>query len=141
MVLAERPRSASAHPRNVVVGHLVGVAAGFAALWLFSLWTHPSVMVEGVTSRRIAAAAVSLALTSLLLQILHAPHAPAGATTLIVSLGLLKTGDALLAIIAAIAFVTVVATAMNLLTGARRSLVTHRDADCERRKSDSGARP
>lgn len=122
MVLAERPRSASAHPRNVLVGHLVGVAAGMAALGIFGLWSHPAVTVEGVTVPRVAAAALSLAVTSLLLQVVRAPHAPAGATTLIVSLGLLTSDNALLAILAAIAFVTVVATGLNLLTGARASV-------------------
>jgi len=127
MVLAERPRSASAHPRNVVLGHLVGVAAGVGALFAFGLWSHPSVIVEGVGLARVAAAAVSLAATALLLQVLRAPHAPAGATTLIVSLGLLKSVDALLAILAGIAFVTIVATALNLLSGARSTLDTHRE--------------
>ena len=127
MVLAERPRSASAHPRNVVLGHLVGVAAGVAALVVCGLWSHPSVIVDGVTLPRIAAAALSLAATSLLLQLLHAPHAPAGATTLIVSLGLLKSADALLAIVVAISFVTAVATALNLLSGTRTTLATDRD--------------
>lgn len=122
MVLAERPRSASAHPRNVLVGHLVGVAAGVAALGVFGLWSHPAVTVEGVTVARVAAAALSLAATSLLLELVHAPHAPAGATTLIVSLGLLTSLNALLAILAAVVFVTAVATALNLLTGARTSL-------------------
>lgn len=127
MVLAERPHSASAHPRNVVLGHLVGVAAGVAALVVCGLWSHPSVRIYGVTVPRIAAAALSLAVTSLLLQLLHAPHAPAGATTLIVSLGLLKSAEALLAILVAISFVTAVATALNLLSGARTTLTTDRD--------------
>jgi hypothetical protein len=119
MVLAERPRSASAHPRIVMLGHLVGVAASVGALCAFGLWSKPSVGIEGVTVARVGAAAVSLAVTSLLLQVWRAPHAPAGATTLIVSLGLLKTGAARAAILAAVAFVTVVATALNLMTGIR----------------------
>jgi EamA domain-containing membrane protein RarD len=77
-----------------------GVSAGVGALWACDLWTHPSVTVEGVTVARVVAAAVSLAATSLLLQLLHAPHVPAGATTLLVSLGLLKSGRAVLAICA-----------------------------------------
>lgn len=131
MVLAERPRSASAHPRNVLVGHLVGVAAGVGALVALGLWSHPSVIVEGVSLARVAAATLSLAVTALLLQGLHAPHSPAGATTLIVSLGLLKSADALLAILAGIAFVTIVATGLNLLSGARSTLDTNREPRIE----------
>ena len=76
MVLAERPRSASAHPRNVVVGHAVGVAAGVASLLLFGLWHAPAVTLDGITAARIAAATVSVALTAFVLQTVHAPHAP-----------------------------------------------------------------
>jgi len=122
MVLAERPGSASAHPRNVLAGHLVGVAAGVASLLLFNLWHSSAATLHGITPARVGAAALSLTLTAFFLQVLHAPHAPAGAATLIVSLGLMKSVPDLLAILAAIAFVTVVATVSNRLTGKRTRL-------------------
>lgn len=122
MVLAERPRSASAHPRNVVVGHAIGVAAGLFSLLLFGLWNEPPLGHHRPSVARVGALIVSLALTTLLLQLLRAPHAPAGATTLVVSLGLFRTPHDLLAIVTAIAFVTAVATALNVATGRRQSL-------------------
>lgn len=122
MVLAERPRSASAHPRSVLVGHTVGVAAGLFSLILFGLWHTPPVLRGGVGVARVGAVIVSLALTTLALQLLRAPHVPAGATTLIVSLGVLTSPRDLLAILTAIAFVAVVATALNLASGRRRTL-------------------
>lgn len=122
MVLAERPRSASAHPRNVLVGHLVAVAAGLLALLAFGLWHAQPAMHAGIGMTRIAAVVVSLAVTTLTLQLVRAPHPPAGATTLIVSLGLLRTPRDLVAIVTAIAFTALVATVINLATGRRRSL-------------------
>jgi len=122
MVLAERPTSASAHPRNVLVGHLVGVGAGLLALVIFGLLHAPAVVSGGIGLSRVGAAVVSLCLTTLVLQVVHAPHAPAGATTLIVSLGLLKSPRDLVAIVTAIAFTALVATVLNLATGRRRTL-------------------
>jgi len=122
MVLAEHPRSASARPRNVVIGHVVGVLAGLLALLVFGLWHAPAVTTHGVTAARVGAVVLSLAATTIALQAVHVPHPPAGATTLIVSLGLLKSPHDLVAIIVAIAFVALVATAINMLSGRRRWL-------------------
>ena len=90
MVLAETPRQPPAHPRNVVAGHVVGVTAGYVALLVTGLTDHPAVIQEGLTGRRVVAACLSLALTAFVLQAMRTPHPPSGATTLIVSLGILR---------------------------------------------------
>jgi CBS-domain-containing membrane protein len=56
---------------------------------------------------------VSLALTALVLQAIRTPHPPAGATTLIVSLGLLKTPASLRAMLLSVILLTVLATIIN----------------------------
>lgn len=121
MVLAETPRQPAAHPRNVVVGHLVGAVAGYLALVVTGLTAAPSVTEAGVDGRRIAAAALSLALTTLALQVVRAPHPPAGATTLIVSLGVLPTPVDLLVVMGSVLLVTAAATALNTVAGARQA--------------------
>jgi hypothetical protein len=121
MVIAETPRQPAAHPRNVLAGHLVGVAAGYLALLVTGLTAAPAVVQQGVTVPRIVAACLSLALTALVLQVLGTPHPPAGATTLIVSLGILKTPTQLLAVLLSVLLVTAVATALNLVTGVRQA--------------------
>jgi hypothetical protein len=121
MVIAETPRQPAAHPRNVLVGHVVGVAAGWLALVVTGLTAAPAVVLQGITAPRVVAACLSLALTALVLQALGTPHPPAGATTLIVSLGVLRTPSQLLAIVLSVLLVTAAATALNLLAGVRQS--------------------
>ena len=91
LLFFEQPMNAGSSPRNTLIGHLVAVLAGALCLALFGLLDDPSILVEGVTPLRIGAAALSLALTGAVLLLLRASHPPAGATVLIVSLGLLKT--------------------------------------------------
>ena len=113
MVLAETPTQPAAHPRNVLSGHVVGVAAGYLSLLVFGLTNNPPVTQEGLTTTRVAAAVLSVALTALVLQAIRTPHPPAGATTLIVSLGILKTPASLRALLLSVVVLTVLATLIN----------------------------
>lgn len=113
MVLGETPDEPAARPRNVVVGHLVGIAAGWIGLAVTGLLHHPSVLEEGLTAARVAAAVVSLVLTTGVLVLLDVPHPPAGATTLIVSLGILSQPVQLLVIAASVVVCLVVALAIR----------------------------
>lgn len=84
---------------------------------IFGLVGAPSVLDAGMTVPRIGAAALSIALTTAVLIILSASHPPAGATTLIVGLGLLAT-PALLAVMAlGVILLTIVAWLLNRLLG------------------------
>lgn len=120
MLFFERPLQAAAAPRNTLVGHGVAIGAGWLSLLLFGLLAAPPVLQQGITPARIGAAAVSVALTALVLKLLDAPHPPAGATTLIVSLGLLTSPTELLAIAGGVALLTVVSVALNRVLGLRQ---------------------
>lgn len=121
MVLAETPRQPPAAPRNVLVGHLVGVAAGYGSLVLLRLSGHPPVIVEGLTVPRVLAAALSVAVTAFVLQALRTPHPPAGATTLIVSLGILSRPAQLGTLLLAVVLVTAVSLVLNRLMRVRHA--------------------
>ncbi|TQJ20158.1 HPP family protein [Micromonospora sp. A202] len=95
-------------PRNTFIGHAVALLAGYLFLMVCGLADEPSALQEGVSGPRIVAVAGSLAVTVLVLMLLKASHAPAGATTLIVSLGLLRTPTQLLIAAGAAVLVTVV---------------------------------
>ncbi|MCW2776626.1 MAG: hypothetical protein JWN17_351 [Frankiales bacterium] len=113
MVLAETPAQPAAHPRNVVSGHVVGVFCGYLALLVTGLVDHPTVLQEGLHAPRVVAACLSVGLTALVLQLMGTPHPPAGATTLIVSLGLFKTERSLAVLLVSVAVCTLVATTLN----------------------------
>jgi len=82
--------SRRASPRNTMIGHAVAILAGVLSLALFGLLDKPSLLQEGVTLARVGAATLSTAVTGAVLLLLRSSHPPAGATVLIVSLGLLQ---------------------------------------------------
>lgn len=120
MIFFETPKSAAARPRDALVGHGVALLAGLVALEVFGLRGHPSAVVEGLTLSRVLAAALALGLTTFVLSSLKAPHPPAGATTLIVALGILTSNSQLGTMALAIVFVTVFGLLLNRLLGARQ---------------------
>jgi hypothetical protein len=117
MLHLEKPRAPESSPRNTLVGHAVALLAGYALLAACGLTDNPPVLQEGVSWPRIVAAAGSLAVTAVVLLLANASHPPAGATTLIVSLGLLKTPTQLLVAAGAVVLVTAVDWAYNRATG------------------------
>lgn len=113
----ESPMSPQSSPRNTIIGHLVAVLAGAASLAVFGILDHPSVLVEGVTPERVGAGALSLALTGAVLLLLKSSHPPTGATTLIVSLGLLKTPHEMAALMGGVVLLTVAGWILNRAAG------------------------
>jgi CBS domain-containing membrane protein len=97
------PRAPAAAPRHTIYGHAIGILCGYGALWLFGLQHAPPAMATGVSAARVGAAALSLASTGALMILLKAAHPPAGATTLIVSLGIVTSPFHLLMIEIAVA--------------------------------------
>jgi CBS domain-containing membrane protein len=84
----EQPSMRSARLYSVVVGHLVGIAAGFLALWICHGWAAPALLSTGVvTWRRVLAAGLAVILTTVGNIVLKSQQPAAAATTLLVSLG------------------------------------------------------
>lgn len=85
---SETPDQDSARPYNTVVGHLIGLLAGFVAVWMFGAANAPSVLAtHELTAPRVWASVLAVMLTLLGGLLLRASHPPAAATTLIASLG------------------------------------------------------
>jgi CBS-domain-containing membrane protein len=72
----------------------------------------------------VLAGALSVALTTVVLTLLKLQHPPAGATTLIVSLGILHQPPQLLAMAGAIVLITVLGFALNRLLLGRQPTAT-----------------
>lgn len=111
------PTQASASPRNTFFGHLIGAAAGYLSLVVFNLTEAAPALASGVTLPRVGAAALSLGLTAGLMVWTRVPHPPAGATTLIVSLGILRTPSELVVLMVAVVLLTVQGFVINRLAG------------------------
>lgn len=111
------PMSPSASPRHAIYGHAVGVFCGYGSVWLVRLQHAPSAIGLPLETRRIAAVALSLALSGSLMILLRTAHAPAAATTLIVSLGLVTRFPQLIAIELAVILLSAQAVLINRAAG------------------------
>lgn len=87
----ETPERPSAHPYNVVIGHLIAVLAGFISLAILGAWSAPPVSAHGVPLPRVWAAVLATVLTVLGTQFARATQPAALSTTLLISLGIMQT--------------------------------------------------
>ena len=111
------PTAPAACPRNTIIGHAIGVGAGYLSLVVFGLTSAGPALTEGVTWPRVGAAALSLGLTSGVMVWARVPHPPAGATTLIVSLGIITTPPQLAVLMLAVVLLVLQGYVINHLAG------------------------
>lgn len=111
------PLSESSSPRNTILGHAIGLLCGYAAFAFAVASSPPFGMNPGVHGPRVLAAALSLSATGALMALLRVSHPPAGATTLIVSLGIISQPKELVIIEVAVILLTIQAFAINRLAG------------------------
>lgn len=116
-ILFHLPLAEAASPRNVLCAHLLGAICGWLCLALFGLRDEPSAFVEGMNLARVGAAALALGSTAGLMALLRIPHPPAGATSLIVSLGLMPGLAQIPVLIAGVLLLLVQALVLNRLAG------------------------
>lgn len=118
-VLAEHPGEPGSQPHRVLGGHAIGVAAGLACYVAIAgpgTVAVPPPPPASMAGLRLAVAGVlSVALTSAAMLATDLDHAPACATTLIVSLGLLSTVFEGLLVVAAVAVLVAVHRAGRLV--------------------------
>ena len=84
---------------------------------IFGLTEADPALATEVTWARVGAAALSLGLTSGLMVWFKVPHPPAGATTLIVSLGILKTPAELSVLMVTVVLLVGQGVVINRLAG------------------------
>ncbi len=113
----ETPMAEVASVRNTIIGHSVGAGVAFVWLNVFGLVGEPSAIATEFTADRVACVALSLAFTGGILRLLRAAHPPAGATTVIVSVGLLTTWDEILILMCGVILLSAAAVGLNRLLG------------------------
>lgn len=121
ILLFTTPRSRAAKPRNVLIGHAIGIICGYLALVVTGLAHAPSIVDGTVTWPRIIAASLALAATGAGMVLAKAPHAPAGATTLIIALGLITAPYSLVVIEVAVGLLVLQALVIDYLAGVKRA--------------------
>lgn len=105
------PLRRDSSPSHTLFGHGIGALSGYFALWMMGLLGVP--FSTHIAGQRIVAAAIALGLTCALTILLHADHPPAGATTLIVALGILPNPIDFAFLMAAVVMLVVLALIIN----------------------------
>lgn len=90
-ILFYRPLVPAASPRNVILGHAIGVLTGWLSLWAFGLFGEASVFDVGMDGARLGAITLGLGLACAGMVALNAAHPPAAATSLLVAMGLIDS--------------------------------------------------
>jgi CBS-domain-containing membrane protein len=111
------PLQENSSPRNTILGHAIGLVCGYGAYALTGAANLPFGVHFGVYWPRILPAALSLSATGAFMVLLRADHPPAGATTLIVSLGIISKPKALVIIEVAVFLLVAQALVINRLAG------------------------
>jgi CBS domain-containing membrane protein len=116
-ILFHLPMAEAAAPRNVLSAHVVGAVCGWLCLALFGLLDQPSAFEVGMDYPRVGAAALALGATAGLMALLRIPHPPAGATALIVALGLMPALSQIPVLIAGVLLLLGQALVLNRFAG------------------------
>lgn len=112
--MVETPKQKSSTPYNVIVGHAVGIGAGFAALAMTGAWFAPQVSVAaGVPASRMWAAAIAAALTVAVNLVLKAGQPAAVATALLIASGPMQQPRAALSIFLAVVIIVILGEPMR----------------------------
>lgn len=88
VMVANEPKHPGSRPYSIVLAHVVGMAAGFAAVAVLGIAHAPSVFAAGhVSLARAAAALLAIGVGTAVELSLRAQHPPAASTTLLAALG------------------------------------------------------
>ena len=130
------PTLPTASPRHTLLGHAIGIACGYGSLVVTGLEHAPPAIITGVDGARVLAAALSLASTGALMILFKAAHPPAGATTLIISLGIVTAPFNLLVIEIAVALLVLQAIVINRAAGIDYPLWARREKSSQQSAPD-----
>ena len=111
------PQAPASAPRNVVLSHAIALFCGWAALAVSGALGAPSALAAGFRPEHVLSSALALGGTVALTERLHVRHPPAGATTLIVSLGVLQQPVQFAAVVCGAALTAGCALALHRLSG------------------------
>jgi len=114
VLAGEMPAHPVTRAWNTIVGHFGGLLAGAIGGILAGAASQPAVLVDHVvTPQRVLASVIAIALAAIMGGLLRASHPPAAATTLLVSLGSLRTIEDGVNLMAGVLVLTAVASLLR----------------------------
>jgi len=122
------PLVPASSPRHVFCGHALGMLCGWLALWVTGGLGQPAALA-GLGLPGVLAASLALGATMLVMGACRCVHPPAGATTLVVSLGLLQQPLDLAALLGGGLAVAAIAQAFHRLRGVDYPLWSPRETE------------
>ncbi|MDQ2712126.1 MAG: HPP family protein [Acidobacteriota bacterium] len=126
------PLAETASPRNAVLGHAIALCCGFTAFSITGMSHLPPGLPVEIYWPRVLSAAISLSLTGAIMVLLRVSHPPAGATTMIVSLGIISKPGYLVTIEAAVILLTAQAFVINRVAGLSYPIWRHRESPSQK---------
>ena len=116
-ILFSSPMHPTAAPRNVILGHLIGLTCGYGTYKLAVLLTGTPVVHDSDLLVVCASAIVALSACSVLMIQLSCPHPPACASSLVMLLGGVATLENVLLMVLVVIWLAYQAVGMNRLAG------------------------
>ena len=110
------PEVPSAAPRNAIGGQVCGVAGGAGALAAFGLLHHRGGVAD-MSGARAGAIGVSLLLATALMLLFKVSHPAAGATALMISLGIVTSPGEWLELLGAVVLLCAMGVVVNRWAG------------------------
>ncbi len=123
LLCAREPGAVTTTARSIVGGHILGLLCGLGAALVCGATQLPNALSGPFELSHALASALALGGTALASGWLRCPHPPAAATTLVVSLGLLRGAPDLAAFLAGVALTALCARLLGALrasTGSSR---------------------
>lgn len=111
------PLAPSAAPRNIVLGQIIALSAGYVSVVAMHIVPGEALLHGAISWQEVVASALALALTSGGMILFDAPHPPAAATTLIVALGTLRQPMQILGLLAGVVILIAIAFGLNRFAG------------------------
>src|SRR5262245_4801765 len=111
------PLVEASSPRHTILGHAIAIFCGYGAFVITGAAAQPFAAHVGIFWPRILAAALSLSTTAALMVLLRINHPPAGATTMIISLGIISKPGEVVIIEVAVFLLVAQAFVINRLAG------------------------
>ena len=114
--IVEKPFLKSSRTYNILVGHMIGLGSGFAAVSVCGAWMQPIVNAHSVvTTERLWAATISVLLTAVINLLLKSGQPAAFSTALLVSLGSMQTAYSALWIAVGVALIALLGEPLRIL--------------------------